>query len=377
MMTPDAILMQVYDEVAVRLEQAWVTQPEILERIALVSRNINNRAGVRALLACALAKLHNNAVDIRKPYTEIGDADTFSGRTYDERYISAFVSAYELPCNPTTAFLTPALRNRNTLLTPGLNLSGRPKALYDALLQLLADVAEGRISARQLLCETIRQLILFREEKKQRMASLIASLKSTHDDMPLSAERIITIVQQHLATKGASRLPVLVVAAAYQAAEPFLRERILPLEAHNAADSQTHAIGDLQIVLATGVDAGVNVVTCYEMKMKRVIQQDIDLAVQEKLTRTPHIVDNYIFITTEPIEPQLAEYATSMYALTGVEVVVLDCIGFLRHFLHLFHRQRMAFLDAYQQLVLAEPDSAVSQPLKEVFLTLRQAAESD
>ena len=37
----------------------------------------------------------------------------------------------------------------------------------------------------------------------------------------------------------------------------------------------------------------------------------------------------------------------------------------------------MAFLEAYQALVLAEPDSAVSQPLKEAFLALRRAAESE
>jgi hypothetical protein len=60
----------------------------------------------------------------------------------------------------------------------------------------------------------------------------------------------------------------------------------------------------------------------------------------------------------------------------GIEIVVLDCIGFLRHFLHLFHRLRMDFLDTYQELLLDEPDSAVSQPLKEAFLALRQAAES-
>ena len=54
--------------------------------------------------------------------------------------------------------------------------------------------------------------------------------------------------------------------------------------------------------------------------------------------------------------------------------MVLDCIGFLRHFLHLFHRLRTQFLEAYQQRVLE--DSAVSQILKEAFLTLRLAAES-
>jgi hypothetical protein len=56
---------------------------------------------------------------------------------------------------------------------------------------------------------------------------------------------------------------------------------------------------------------------------------------------------------------------------------VLDCISFLRHFLHLFHRLRMDFLETYQQLVLDEPASAVNQSLKEAFLALRQAAESD
>jgi DNA adenine methylase len=372
-MLPDEILNRVYSDVIGSLIQPIVTQAEILHNIELVSRNINNRACVRVILACSLAKVYNPAVDIRKPYTEIGDVDTFSGRAFDERYVAPFITAYELPCNPTTAFLTPALRNRNTILTPDLNLSGRPREVYTAMLQLLTDVYEEEITASQLLGETIRQLIIFRDEKKQRMASLIASLKSTRSDVAISAEQIITIIEQHLATRGASRLPVLVVAAAYFTASPYLHEKILPLESHNAADSQTNAIGDVQVIL----EGSDNIVTCYEMKMKRVTIGDIDLAVQEKIARTSHTVDNYIFITTDTIEPDVAEYAKSMYDSIGIEVVILDCIGFLRHFLHLFHRHRTTFLDAYQALVLAEPESAVNQPLKEVFLTLRQAAESD
>lgn len=70
-------------------------------------------------------------------------------------------------------------------------------------------------------------------------------------------------------------------------------------------------------------------------------------------------------------------YARSKYDETGgVEIAILDCIGFLRHFLHLLHRLRKDFLDQYQILVLRESDSAVSQALKEAFLALRQAAES-
>ncbi len=61
----------------------------------------------------------------------------------------------------------------------------------------------------------------------------------------------------------------------------------------------------------------------------------------------------------------------------GTEIAVLNCLGFVRHFLHFFHRLRVDFLNAYQELLLAEPDSAVKQPLKEAFLSLRQAAEAD
>ncbi|MEH2238077.1 hypothetical protein [Nostoc sp.] len=118
------------------------------------------------------------------------------------------------------------------------------------------------------------------------------------------------------------------------------------------------------------------VITSYEMKTRRVTLADIDRALQ-KINSTGKRVDNYIFITTDAIEEGVQEYASSMYDRTdGIEIVVLDCISFVRHFLHLFHRLRSQFLSAYQQLVLTEPDSAVSQPLKEAFLALRQAAES-
>ena len=60
----------------------------------------------------------------------------------------------------------------------------------------------------------------------------------------------------------------------------------------------------------------------------------------------------------------------------GIEFAILDCVGFVRHFLHFFHRLRLEFLEHYQQLVLNEPESAVSQPLKEVLLTLRRAHEN-
>jgi DNA adenine methylase len=369
---PAEILDIAFQRAASNLEDPIVADRDIGLRVELICRSIGNRAGVRLLMACLLAKIDSPAVDVRKPYTQIRSPDSFSGRTYDEQYITEFVNRHELPCNPTSAFLTPALRNRNTVLTPDLELEGRPREVYQATLQLLTDVHENRVSAEHLLAETLRYLLIVRNERQQRMASLLAGLRATRGNVSLSAEAIVTLIEQHLASPRASRLPVLVVAAAYKTAQNHLEERVLPLESHTAADSQTRALGDLQITLANED----KVVTSYEMKMKRVTVNDIDQAVH-KIVNAPHRIDHYIFITTDLITQDVKDYALTIYEDTGgTELVVLDCIGFLRHFLHLFHRLRMQFLDAYQDLVLTEPNSAVSQPLKEAFLTLRQAAES-
>lgn len=329
---------------------------------------------MRLLLSCSLAKAVNPAIDIRKPYTELGGADSFSGRHYDETYITALINEYDLPANPTTAFLSPALRTKNLGLFRGVHLGGRPAQLYTTAINLLNDVEDGKLSADDLFAETLRALLLLREENQSRLENLLEALRATEDEgaLPLSAGSIVTLLEQHMASPNSSRLPVLVVAAAYKAAQESLGERVLALESHNAADEQTGALGDVEITLA-GDD---HVITSYEMKQKRVTVEDVNRALQ-KVASYPQRIDNYIFITTDLIEESVRTYAAELYARTGgIEFVILDCIGFLRHFLHLFHRLRLQFLEAYQELLLAEPESAVRQELKETFLTLRRAAET-
>jgi DNA adenine methylase len=249
MAEPTEILDAALQRAAINLQQPIVANEQIRQRVEDVSKNLSNRAGVRLLMSCLLAKLHMPTVDVRKPYTQIGGADSFSGRTYDERYITAFIIEHDLPCNNTTAFLTPALRNRNATLVKGLDLVGRPPQLYTAVLDLLDDVHNNRVSADDLLAETIRMLIILRNERQGRIESLIGALRTTEDAVPLSSEDIVNLVGQHMSLKGTSRLPVLIIAAAYNVAHQHLGERILSLQSHNAADFQTGALGDVEITL--------------------------------------------------------------------------------------------------------------------------------
>ena len=369
------ILDNSYKRAGAQLGKSFVAGAGIRNRIESVALCLKNRAGVRALLAGLLAKVHDPKVDIRKPYTDIaGDSgdDRYSGRFYDERYIHKLtVKPYNLPINATTAFLTPGFRTKNIVLTTDVALEGRPADMYEALLQLFDDVQANRASARSIMDEVFRLLILERDKREQCIENLLHDLKRTVDKLPLAAESIVNLIGQHLACKNSSRLPVLIVGAAYKVASEKLGERILHLHAHNAADRQTGAAGDVEITLVGDND----VVTAYEMKMKAVTIDDINIALQ-KISVHKDTIRNYIFVTTDKIDPEVRQYAAERYDDTGgIEIAVLNCLDFLRHFLHLFHRLRTPFLDAYQELVLNEPESAVSHTLKEAFLSLRKAAE--
>jgi len=368
---PSEILNIIVEEVSQDIHTSLIDDCDVQERIEYVCRCETNRAGIRLLLAALLAKMHNPNLDIRKPYTAIDAPDTYSGRHYDETYIGPLIIEHDLPCNSTTAFLTPAFRNRDETLTPETHMVGRPAQLYQYLLALLSDVHQGNVEAADMLKESIRLLLVIREERKQQLQTLLSQLKSGEDTFALSSEGVVSLIEQHLDCPNSSRLPVLVVAAAYKAVEEKLGERVLPLTSHTAADEQTGALGDVQITLVDDND----VVTSYEMKTRRVTHGDIDRALH-KVVDGGVSIDNYIFITTEPIEPDVSEYAKGMYQQCGIEFAILDCIGFVRHFLHLFHRLREQFLLEYQNLVLSEPESGVRHELKQAFLVLRRAAET-
>ena len=353
-------------------ESVYIADEQLLEKTMFICRNIKNKAPIRFLLSCLAAKIDKPEIDIRKPYTSIPGADSFSGRKYDESIVQRIITEFKLPCNNTTAYLTPAFRNGNEIMHPGLKLEGRPPEVYVDTLTALNAVYEGRLQPEQLLREMYRQLIIVRDQQTRRISELLEALSTTVGGQPLSSEQMITLVEQHLNCPNASRLPTLIVSAAYQSVRNYLGETIRPLNAHNAADRQTGAFGDVEVTLMNED----SVVTCYEMKDKRVTRHDIDVALP-KVAEQGVSLDNYIFITTEPVDDEVVQYARSLYNRTGIEFVILNCVGFLRHFLHLFHRHRVSFLEQYQTLVLSEPDSSVSQPLKEAFLSLRRAAETD
>jgi SacI restriction endonuclease len=372
MSRPEEILEKSYVFSLKNEGKSFIKSEELRSSIEFICRCNATKAPIRFLMSCLLAKIDSPDVDIRKPYTEIKGNDTFSGRSYDEDYAEPFIFKYKLPCNAITAYLSPVFRNIDRPLIKGFVLVGRPRKPYDLTIEVLDIIHQKKETPENILQEIIRFLIIIKKEDEKQLQKLIGDLQQTEDSLPLSSEEIVTLITQHLNCKKSSRLPVLIIAAAYQSVKDKIGETISPLQSHNAADKQTGSIGDIEITL-TNDD---KIVTCYEMKDKRVTKNDIEHTLQ-KLSSHNYNLDNYIFITTDIIEPESVDYAKSLYEKTGVEIAILDCVGFIRHYLHFFHRQRNHFLNTYQDLVLKEPTSSVSQALKEAFLALRRAAEAD
>ncbi len=373
--TCSEILERAYTAAQSHLSKTFVTNANLEKHVSGISLCPSNRAGARFMLAACLAKTCRPEVDIRKPfiqaYSEENKVNAYGGRNYDEEYIFTFITRHKLPCGPTTAFLTPAVRTKNIVLDLHQHLQGRPPQMYASILHVLDAVQTGAMQAEVVLRETIRLLIIERYARARRLQKLKQGLRQQSDAMPLSSEDTVELLRQHMALKHTARLPVLVVAAAYMAASVHLGEKVVRLNAHNAADKQTGSLGDVEITLASDNQ----VVTTYEMKDKAVTQADIDIAIGKIAEGAT--IQNYIFVTTEPVDATVREYAAGQYReLGGIEIAILDCLGFIRHFLHLFHRLRTEFLDAYQELVLSQPESGVNQAIKEAFLALRKAAQA-
>src|ERR1035441_9513792 len=182
---PELILKRISKK-ASSAKKSQISNPKIKECIDYVCGCTSNRAGVRLLMSCLLAKLDRPEVDPRQPYTEIGGNKSFSGRTYDERYITKFISENRLPVNATTAYLTPTLRNIGRPLSTKIELVGRPKDLYQKAIQVLDAVATRAIDAESAFVEIVRLLFIMRDENLARMTSLLASLKRTAGALPLS-----------------------------------------------------------------------------------------------------------------------------------------------------------------------------------------------
>lgn len=215
---------------------------EIRELNVILQYSDRAKAVLTVLITSLVYKsLHPNQ-DIRKH--QISIIGGYSGRTFDSQYITPFLKSNNFPAMAESGWLTRSLEQK---VPYDKNYPGaiRPDILKSAFLTLINNIENGA-NPTLYFSYILHKLIIQRNEQAVSLA------KPT----TLSIHSILNLLDQHFNAKynakGASRLPVLAIYAAYQCLTTEIKrysdKKILSLESHTTADFRSGRIGDIDIV---------------------------------------------------------------------------------------------------------------------------------
>jgi DNA adenine methylase len=316
----------------------------LLTKVDEICRCESNKAPVRYLLTALGAKIKDPSVNTLCAYP-IQGKNHFEGRSIDEHILIQYLEKYSLATNKTTAFLTPSFRfPPNRPYKKEDFVKSRPSSVYNALVDVLTKVNEDSTLAKPLLVATFAKLIFLRDAYALKLALQKSAAMLSKE--PTITE-IIEILETHAAQPRASRLPVLMYAAAHDIfldGSSYTRKKLL---AHNAADKQTGATGDIEIIeKLTG-----RLITSIEIKSRAITEEDVNIGVEKALV---HLPVAYFFASTVAPTDRISKYAESFSG--KVQFRVWDIFEFIASVLCMWPERRSEFLEDYKKLVLEDAD---------------------
>jgi DNA (cytosine-5)-methyltransferase 1 len=234
----------------------------------------------------------------------------------------------------------------------------------------------GSIKEPFLICydelETMRQnasvalaFLLWRRLQLREATKVELAIPKIQDVLQITRLFETHFFYKYKDSKGASRLPVLALYAVYKV---LLKEigrydgkQLKELEAHSAADAQTGAIGDIEIVRS---DDGA-AFEAVEVKHGLIVTKAMVESAKQKIRGSQ--VDRYYILTThsqhEPSEEVLQE-VENVKKLLGCQMIVNGVVPTLKYYLRLLTNPG-AVLPAYAE-VLAK-DGAIGFEHRDVW----------
>ncbi|WP_185542723.1 DNA methyltransferase [Listeria booriae] len=208
-----------------------------------IVKNSQNAKGVLTVLTTLLVyKTIHPEQDIRYHQSQLENG--FSGRSIDTSDVTPFLKSVNFPAMSESGWLTRSLEQAEPYT---LEFKGKitPISNKTAFLGIIHNFEVEGDDPETILLALFVLLI------KQRDSFNISLIKPTN----LSIATIIKYLQSHFEyayrTPGQSRLPVLAIYAAYECmidqVHRFDAKKIMPLESHNSADTQSGRIADIDI----------------------------------------------------------------------------------------------------------------------------------
>ncbi|MBA0206094.1 hypothetical protein [Pectobacterium aroidearum] len=215
-------------------------------------------------------------------------------------------------------------------------------------------------SADEALSYLIYLQIKLRESKK-----IVLSVPRTEDIL-----LIVSLFRKHFfykykTSKGASRLPVLALYAIYKVLITQMSRydgmELKPLEEHSAADSQTGAVGDIEIINSSTNDVFEAIEVKHDIFIDEVIIQDVVRKVRDK-----NIDRYYVLTTSNKCEPdnEINRRINTIKQLYNCQVIANGVVPSIKYYLRLITDPTLV-LPLYVELL--EKDKAIKHEHREVW----------
>ena len=343
----NVFLADTYDEAMRKASGRMEIQSELSDDVCcyldIIIKNAEASKGVLAVVVTSMVyKLFNPEQDIRLHQKSIEGG--YAGRTFDSTYITPFLRSHKFPAMEESGWLTRSLEQKSPYT---LDYKGaiRNVDLKNAFLRTLHAVEEENLDCRQALDYIMQGLIIQRDKNNIELAI----------PQNLSIKNIITLLQEHFDYKykspGQSRLPVLAIYAVYQILckelKRFDGKKLLPLESHTSADTQSGRKGDIDIVNSDGSSF-----EAVEVKFNIPISRNIVEIAKEKI-HTCKICRYYILSTKGMVqddEDEIEEEIRQIKSVHGCQLVVNGIIPTLNYYLRLVNDTR-SFVENYTLLL--------------------------
>lgn len=339
------------------VDYSYELPDSLRHNIDIVIQNSENSKAVLAVTLTSLVyKTLNPEQDIRNHQASIPNG--YAGRIFDQNYITPFLRSKSFPSMAESGWLTRSLEQKQPY---DLNYPGAitPKILKNAFLNLLYEVSTSQVNVRKAIVYLFSKLITQRDSKNIEIAK----------PKNLSIGTIIDVLVRHFnysyRSRGASRLPVLAFYAIYQILinelKRFSEKRLLPLENHTSADSQSGRLGDIDIVDLNGF-------TFEAVEVKFDIPVNIGIVERAKEKILPSSVSRYYILSTATVKiedtEEIQRIITQVKNAHGCQIVVNGIVPSLKYYLRLLEDPAL-FIEYYAKLL--STDESIKFEHKEVW----------
>ena len=309
--------------------------PDFVEALELMARYCEKASGGYSNLFTSLAikSVLGDNVDIRYHQVQIQDQTDkpagFNFRGVSENVIYNWMEAHEFHGAKSGWQTRTFERPKPYMLDYNENIGTIKEPFLTCYDQIETHNQNVRLALTLLLIRRIQ----LRENSK-----VVLAIPRIDDVIQITTLFKSHFFYKYKDSKGASRLPVLALYAIYicmlKEMGRFDKKELKPLEAHSAADSQTGAIGDIEIIDESGT-----LFEAIEVKHDQVITVAMVDSAKQKMRGSQ--VDRYYILTThEQHEPgeDVQKEVEDVKKLLGVQLIVNGVIPTIRYYLRMLEK---------------------------------------